>query len=170
MKEQFLDAYDREHATTLRVLHNYPADKLELRPHPKLKNARELAWVFVLERYLGESVWNDEIAKRGISGKPPEAPASWDEILGALEKAHKRFRDIIASVSDEALTPESVVLRRPEADGRDRPHRLALVPAVRPDPSPRPVLRIFEDGRGKGACDLRTERRRAVGLADLVSS
>ena len=104
MKEQFLDAYDREHATTLRVLHNYPADKLELRPHPKLKNARELAWVFVLERYLGESVWNDEIAKRGISGKPPEAPASWHEILGALEKAHQHFRDIIASASDEALT------------------------------------------------------------------
>jgi len=42
MKQQFLDVYDEEHARTLRVLHAYPEDKLNLRPHPKLKTAREL--------------------------------------------------------------------------------------------------------------------------------
>jgi uncharacterized damage-inducible protein DinB len=118
VKEQFLDAYDREHATTLRVLHNYPTDKLELRPHPKLKNARELAWVFVLERYLGERVWNDEIAKQGLSGKPPEAPASWDELLDALEKAHQHFRDIIAAASDETLTEKVTFFAGPKQMGQ----------------------------------------------------
>jgi hypothetical protein len=53
-KEQFLQAYDQEHATTMRVLRAFPADQGELRPHAKCKTARELAWVFVLERGLAE--------------------------------------------------------------------------------------------------------------------
>lgn len=42
-KERFLGALEKEHATTMRVLRAYPADKLELRPHAKCKTARELA-------------------------------------------------------------------------------------------------------------------------------
>jgi hypothetical protein len=33
-REQFLAAYEREHATTMRVLRAYPADRLDLQPHP----------------------------------------------------------------------------------------------------------------------------------------
>jgi uncharacterized damage-inducible protein DinB len=117
MKEQFLAAYDREHATTMRVLRNYPPDKLELRPHPKLKTARELAWMFVLERYLGERVWNDDIAKKGFKGSPPEAPRSLDEILEALEKAHQHFRDIISGASDEALAESVTFMTGPKQMG-----------------------------------------------------
>ena len=47
-KQQFLEDYDKEHATTMRVLRAYPADKLDLRPHEKSRTARELAWVFML--------------------------------------------------------------------------------------------------------------------------
>jgi len=89
MKQQFLDVYDEEHARTLRVLHAYPEDKLNLRPHPKLKTARELAWVFVLERYLGVKVWNDEFAQAPPSGKPPVAPDDWKELLATLERPTK---------------------------------------------------------------------------------
>lgn len=114
MKQQFLDVYDREHATTMRVLRNYPQDKLDLRPHEKLKTARELAWVFVLERYLGERVWNDEIAKQGISGRPPEALADWDELLATLEKAHAHFREIIAAASDDELRGQVTFMSGPK--------------------------------------------------------
>ena len=31
-KQQFLEDYDNEHATTMRVLRAYPPDKAELRP------------------------------------------------------------------------------------------------------------------------------------------
>jgi uncharacterized damage-inducible protein DinB len=101
-KERFLDLYDREHATTMRVLRAYPKDKLDLRPHPKLKTARELAAVFILERYLAGRVYNDEIAK-GIAGKPPQMLQNWDEMLSALEKAHLEGRNLVASASDEDL-------------------------------------------------------------------
>ena len=102
-KEQFLTAYDREHATTKRLLKSFPPDKAELRPHPKAKNARELAWTFVVERGLGTRVWNDELAKGMPAGGPPPAPQSWNEVMGALDKAHGDFRKLVASAPDSAF-------------------------------------------------------------------
>ncbi|MGZ5475766.1 MAG: DinB family protein [Thermoanaerobaculia bacterium] len=106
-KQQFLEAYDKEHATTMRVLKAYPKDKLDLRPHPKAKSARELGWVFVVECGLGTKVWHDEFAKKVPSGAPPPAPENWNDILGALEKASKGFRDLVSSAPD-AMLSESV--------------------------------------------------------------
>jgi hypothetical protein len=51
-KQQFIDGYDREHATTMRVLKAFPDGNSALRPHAKLKTARELAWIFVQEQAL----------------------------------------------------------------------------------------------------------------------
>jgi uncharacterized damage-inducible protein DinB len=104
-KQQFLDTYDDEHARTMRVLKAYPEDKLDLRPHPKLKTARELAWVFVLERGLGTKVWNDEFASGPPAGgsSMPSAPDKWSDLLGAIDKAHNEFRDLVSSASDETL-------------------------------------------------------------------
>lgn len=61
-KQEILNDYDREHATTMKVLRAYPNDKLDLKPSPKSKSARDVAWIFVLERGLGARVWNDELA------------------------------------------------------------------------------------------------------------
>ena len=102
-KQQFLDAYEREHATTMRVLEAYPRDRLDLRPHEQCKTARELAWVFVLERGLGTMVYNDAFADQGPSGEPPPPPESWDELLAALAEAHREFRELVASTPDEEL-------------------------------------------------------------------
>ena len=102
-KQQFLDAYDREHATTMRLLRAYPKDKLDLRPHPKTKTARELAWVFVLECGLGTKVWHDEFAKRAPSGAPAPPPESWNDQLAAVEKVTREFRDLIVSTPDAKL-------------------------------------------------------------------
>jgi uncharacterized damage-inducible protein DinB len=116
-KQHFLDAYDREHETTMRVLRNYPEDKLELRPHPKLKTARELAWNFVLERYLGAKVWTDEFAKTGPTGNAPKAPEQWSDFMTALEKAHVEFRDLIAAAPDSALTENVHFFKGPKTMG-----------------------------------------------------
>lgn len=103
-KQQFLDAYEREHRTTMRVLRAYPTDKLELRPHPKLKTARELAWLFVLERYLGTKVYQDAFADAAASqGGAPPPPESWDELLGTLEKVHAEFANLVRSTPDADL-------------------------------------------------------------------
>jgi uncharacterized damage-inducible protein DinB len=102
-KQQFLDAYEREHATTMRVLRAYPTDKAELKPHAKLKSARELAFVFALERGLGTMVYKDAFAQGGPSGDTPKAPKSWDAVLAAVEKSHEDFGDLIRGASDADL-------------------------------------------------------------------
>ena len=102
-KQQFLDTYEHEHEITRRVLAAYPADQLELRPHPKLKNARELAWVFAMERGLGTKIWKDVFAN-GMpkdAPPPPKAPEDWNEVLEGIEKAHREFHDLVAATSDE---------------------------------------------------------------------
>ena len=105
-KQTFLDAYDKEHATTMRVLRAYPTDgdKLDLKPSEKSKTARELAWIFVLERGLGTKVWNDGFMKAAPSpGTTPRPPEDWDALLAALEKAHQDFRDLVSSATEEDL-------------------------------------------------------------------
>ncbi len=102
-KQQFLDAYDREQAITMRVLRAYPEDRLDLRPHPKCKTARELAWVFVLERGLGQLVLNDGFASGNPPGQMPPPPDSWAVLLGALEKGHREFGDAVRALPDARL-------------------------------------------------------------------
>ncbi|MEZ5314307.1 MAG: GNAT family N-acetyltransferase [Thermoanaerobaculia bacterium] len=101
-KDRFLRAYQEEHERTMRVLRAYPPEKSELRPHPKCKSARELAWIFVLERGLGTAVMNDVLAS-GPPGAMPPPPDSWEDVLSAFEKAHADFGALVAGLSDEAL-------------------------------------------------------------------
>jgi uncharacterized damage-inducible protein DinB len=102
-KQTFLDTYDKEHATTMRVLRAFPEDQLDMKPSEKSNSARHLAWVFVLERYLGKRIWNDEFAQGLTPGNPPKQPEKWSDMLDALDQAHHEFRDLIASASDEDL-------------------------------------------------------------------
>jgi uncharacterized damage-inducible protein DinB len=107
-KETFLANYDREHAVTMNVLRAYPEDQLDLKPSPKSNSARDLAWIFVLERGLGEKVWEDAFVKGGLepTGKPPSPPEQWSELLSTLEASNQKFRDLIASASDQDLLEE----------------------------------------------------------------
>jgi uncharacterized damage-inducible protein DinB len=102
-KQQFLTVYENEHAITMRVLRAYPLDKLELRPHAKCKTARELAWMFVLERGLGAKVFANAFATGTSGGQMPPAPESWSDILGALEKAHTDFADLVRATPESEL-------------------------------------------------------------------
>ncbi|HKB94713.1 MAG TPA: DinB family protein [Gaiellaceae bacterium] len=102
-KQAFLETYDKEHQTTMKVLRAYPTDKLELRPHAMCKTARELAFVFAAERGLGTVAMHDGIAKGEFTGEMPKAPEKWDDLLAAVEKAHHDFGDLVRKTSDAEL-------------------------------------------------------------------
>jgi uncharacterized damage-inducible protein DinB len=102
-KESFLNAYDREHATTMRVLRAFPAAQMELRPHAKCKSARELAFVFAAERGLGKLLMQNAFANGMPAGGPPPIPADWDGVLTAVEMAHQEFGAMIRDMPDEQL-------------------------------------------------------------------
>src|SRR5258708_163869 len=52
-KQAFLDAWDRESATTLKVLRAFPEGKTGMKPHESCRSANELAWTFVFEGFGG---------------------------------------------------------------------------------------------------------------------
>jgi len=93
-RQRYLEAHARELATTLRVLRAYPPDRLDLRPHPRAKDARELAWVFALEGWFGVKVYNGEY-RLEPGGPPPPPPAAWDELLAAVERAQNEFAELV---------------------------------------------------------------------------
>lgn len=102
-KQTLLEAYEREHAITMRVLRAYPTDRLDLRPHPKCKTARELAWVFVVELGFTGLVLNDGL-RNGLPPMPETPPPqSWPELLQALEKARDEVRAGVAGMTDAML-------------------------------------------------------------------
>jgi len=102
-KQQFLDAYEREHAITMKLLRAYPPEKAELQPHPRCKPARELAWIFALERGLGKAGLANAFASGSPGGAPPPAPNSWSEVLDTIEAAHVDFGRVFASYTDDEL-------------------------------------------------------------------
>jgi uncharacterized damage-inducible protein DinB len=102
-KQRFLETYEQEHEKTMRVLRAFPADKAEFRPNERCKPARELAFIFALERGLGTRVLDDAFASAGPSGQMPKAPDSWDAVVGAAEKTHKDFVDLVRSIPEEKL-------------------------------------------------------------------
>ena len=148
-KAQFLDAYEREHAITMKVLRAFPPEQAELRPHAMCKTARELAWVFVLERGLGKAGLANVFASGDAGGPSPAAPASWDAVLVALEAAHADFRNTFASYTDEQLLEPIKFFGGPEDVDRYVPNGLRVVPPRRSDSSPRPALDLSQNGRRK---------------------
>jgi uncharacterized damage-inducible protein DinB len=102
-KQQFLDAYEREFATTMRVLRAYPADKLDLKPAAKCKSARDLAFVFPIDEGFCTTVITTGLDFSQPMGPGPATPETLDEILGAYEQAHAKTMATIRDMSDEQL-------------------------------------------------------------------
>ncbi len=115
-KQQFLRAYEREHVTTVKVLRAYPADREDLRPHAKSKTARELAWIFVMERGLGKAVMTNQLEQL-LNGQPPAPPATLAAVIDALEIAHREFADLVASFTDDELEENVTFLIAPRTPG-----------------------------------------------------
>jgi uncharacterized damage-inducible protein DinB len=115
-KDQFLAAYDREHKTTVKVLRAYPEDRLDLKPHPKLRTARELAWVFVAERFLSMMIYNDELEKLS-SGETPPPPQDWNVLLTTFEQAHQQLGDMIRQTPDLEMYRQVRFLTGPKQVG-----------------------------------------------------
>lgn len=102
-KQQFLDVFDREHATTVRVLKAYPNDKLDLKPHAKCKTARELAWLFVREQAMIEKALTTGFDWSVPPSAAPGPPPTMAAIIDALEQSHSKVVQIVRDLPDEQL-------------------------------------------------------------------
>lgn len=106
-KTQFLNTFEREHATTLRVLRAYPIGKEPLRPHEKCKTAVDLAWIFAGEMGMLLTGLTTGFDWSNPPQMPP-TPATMDEVVATLDQMQKSVVQTVRNMSDEQLATETV--------------------------------------------------------------
>jgi uncharacterized damage-inducible protein DinB len=96
-KDYFISTHDRECKTTHNLLNSLPEGKLDLRPSPKSRTARELAFVLANQELFFKQAAEGNIDFSLFANQPPATIA---EIVRVLEKNHKTV--------DEALQKSSM--------------------------------------------------------------
>ncbi|HOC19654.1 MAG TPA: DinB family protein [Vicinamibacterales bacterium] len=102
-RQRFLDTLEREHETTMKVLRAYPADRLDLRPHPRCNTARDLMWTLVMEQKLAQKALTIGFDWSKAPGSPPPPPQQLDEIIDTLEREHRRVVALVKDLPDQKL-------------------------------------------------------------------
>lgn len=96
-KKMFLQTWDNEFNTTLKVLKAYPPAKSEMKPHERLRSARELAWTFA----VGEKLMENAIKGHIDFQEMPKPPATFQEVVSAFEKYHKETFGKVKELLDD---------------------------------------------------------------------
>ncbi|HSD52286.1 MAG TPA: DinB family protein [Candidatus Methylomirabilis sp.] len=100
-KEQFLQTWGQEHATTAKVIAAIPEGKLDFKPHETSRSARELAWHLVnAERFFAESCL---IGKVELAPGPPP-PASLKEIQSTYDRQYRTLVEKLKQADDQQLS------------------------------------------------------------------
>ncbi|HKA59560.1 MAG TPA: DinB family protein [Gemmatimonadales bacterium] len=100
-KQKFQEAWDKESATTLKVLKAFPEEKTDLKPHPSCRSAKDLAWAFVFDGVAGSQAVQGEM--KFPPPNMPEKPSSWKAMISEVEKAMKVMSDRVGKVDDAQL-------------------------------------------------------------------
>ena len=83
-KALFMKFWEREAPATRRVISRIPQDNSGYKPDPKSRNAREIAWLFVME----EKVLVEGLEKGTIEWRDFPAPDTVEEILATYDRNH----------------------------------------------------------------------------------
>lgn len=89
IKQQFLDAFRREHAVTMKVLRAFPADQANFRPHPRSNTVKDLAYTFVMEQHMIALAFRDALR---LGGPRPDKPA---DLNAAVEQFDREYHDLV---------------------------------------------------------------------------
>jgi len=96
-KEMFLNTWQREFATTMKILKQLPADKADFKPAAeKTKSAKDLATVFIAELGVVDGVVNGKI---DFGGEMPKF-ATYADLLNAYEKTQKTMVPKVNAMSE----------------------------------------------------------------------
>lgn len=85
-RECFLQCWEQEYPTFVKVLKAVPADKLDYRPDPRSRSAAELVWLQVLEKRC----WFDLLETGKINWKLTPPPSRLDEMIRAYREGARR--------------------------------------------------------------------------------
>src|SRR6266852_3176799 len=96
-KDMFLNTWQREFATTFKILKQLPPDKASFKPDAeKTKSAKDLASMFIAELGIADGVVKGKVE---FSGQTP-AFSTYSELLGAYENAFKTLLPKVQAMSE----------------------------------------------------------------------
>jgi uncharacterized damage-inducible protein DinB len=104
-KQQFLDTFVSEHATTMKVLHAFPAAQGDFKPHPRSNSARDLAWTFAMEQALLSAAMTDTLK---ITGAFPKAEGDFSAIVKKFDSDFKALVELIKKTPDSRFNDGTV--------------------------------------------------------------
>lgn len=84
-KELFMKFWEREAPATRKVIARIPQDNSGYKPDPKSRNAREIAWLIVME----EKVLAEGLETGTIEWRDFPAPDTVEEILATYDRNHE---------------------------------------------------------------------------------
>jgi len=116
-KEQFLQAWQNEAPTTLKVLKAYPAEKANLQPHERSQTAIVLAWNLVLGPIAIQQVLD---GKFKLPPDFPPAPGTWQELIAAYQLQQEKLGEKLKGIQESDL-PQTVKFPAGPGDMRDMP-------------------------------------------------
>ena len=99
-KVQYLNVFEREKPTTMKVLRAYPADKAAYKPHERSSTALQLAWTFTLENTLVMAALKGPLS---FSGGFPPPPPTFQEVLDSYDTSSKELVAAVASTDESRL-------------------------------------------------------------------
>lgn len=96
-KDMFLQSWEREFNTTMKVLKAYPENRQNFKPHEISKSAKELAWNFVVEEKLIDEAIQGEIKFSNFG----EMPDSYEKVLEAYQNSHLKMVEKVKNHPDD---------------------------------------------------------------------
>ena len=113
-REQFIQNWEREFQTTLKVLKSYPTNKTELQPHAKLPNAKDLAWRIVsAEKVVVTGAMTGNFDFTGT----PKPPSTLEEIISTYERNHREHGDKLKKMTDQDFNKMTKFMVAPKTMG-----------------------------------------------------
>ena len=97
-REFFIECWEQEHLTFVKVMRAVPAGKLDYRPHPRSRSAAELVWVQVLEKRC----WFELLDSGKITWRLPPPPPGLEEMITAYQQAHKELALRLKKLDDRS--------------------------------------------------------------------
>jgi uncharacterized damage-inducible protein DinB len=114
-KPRFAEAFEKESATTLKVLRAYPIDQHSLKPHDRSSSAMGLAWTFVVEQtMLRRALKNEQMFDEKGFGTPPD---SWNAIVDMFEKGLADTMAVLKDPSNQQLDGNVMFFTGPKQMG-----------------------------------------------------
>ena len=115
-KEMFLQTWEREFRTTLKVIKAYPKDKLDIKPSAKSRSAKELLSTFASEESVIGGVCKGHIDFQTM----PKAPETYDAIIAAYEATHKEMVDKVKNMTEDEFNSSMPFFVAPKQMGQVR--------------------------------------------------